>query len=358
MTVFFVSNSQFREYGFVKMHLSRFAKNSYKMMKVITLNGFGTTDNFELKELEMPKMQSDEVLISIEASAFNPIDYQMRSGQREKALMMGSIMGIEFSGVIVDLGKDVVGFQVGDEVMSCSILRGSNGTYAEYISLPYQELVLKPKNINFAAAASLPVAALTAKACLTRMNCKNDDHLFINGASGGVGRLLISLLKYHDFKNIVVTAGNPNSVAVLKGLGVTEENIIDYHEQGLEEKILRMNNGNLYDHVVDLVGGPISEVTAQILRVNGNYVDVTFHGTKLTHEILFDKAATILNIAEYANIYLNQQLRPLASIVSEGKITVPEVNVVGNFSVETVKEAHRLMESNLTFGRKLVMINR
>lgn len=327
-------------------------------MNAITLNGFGTTDNFELKEFEVPKMQSDEVLIRIEASAFNPVDFQMRTGQREKALMVGSIIGIEFSGVITGLGKDVIGFKVGDEVMSCSILRGSNGSYAEYITLPYKELVHKPQNINFAAAASLPVAALTAKACLTRMNCKSDDHVFINGASGGVGRLLISLLMHYNFKNIVVTAGNQKSVAVLNGLGISEENIINYHEQELEQKILLMNNGNLYDHVVDLVGGRISEVTAQVLKINGNYVDVTFHGTELTREILFDKAATILNIAEYANVYANQQLKTLTTLISEGKLKVPEVNVVGGFSVETVKEAHRMMEGNLTFGRKLVMLNR
>ena len=326
-------------------------------MNAITLNGFGTTDNFELKKFELPKMQGDEVIIRIMASAFNPIDYQMRNGQREKELMLGSIMGIEFSGVITDLGKDVVGFEVGDEVMAFTILRGSNGTYAEYISLSYKELVIKPKNIDFAAAASLPVSALTAKACLVRMNAKVDDHIFINGASGGVGRLLISLLMYYNFKNIVVTAGNQRSADVLMGLGISKENIIDYNGQDLENKILYANNGNLYDHVVDLVGSSISEITAQVLKINGNYVDVTFHGTELTREILFDKAATVLNIAEYSNIYGNQQLNAVVKIIGDCKIKVPEVHIVGSFSIETVKEAHHMMESNQTFGRKLVMVN-
>lgn len=82
--------------------------------------------------------------------------------------MLGTIMGIEFSGVITKIGKEVVGFEVGDAVLSCSILRGSNSTYADYIIISYHELVHKPKNINFEQAASIPVAALTALASVNR----------------------------------------------------------------------------------------------------------------------------------------------------------------------------------------------
>lgn len=326
-------------------------------MNAITLNDFGTVDNFDLKEFALPKIQPHEVLIRIAASAFNPIDYQIRSGQREKVLMIGSIMGIEFSGVITSVGKDVIGFKEGDEIIACSILRGSNGTYAEFIALSYHELVHKPENIDFATAASIPVAALTAKVCVNRMNSKTDEHIFINGASGGVGRFLVALLMHYNFKNIVATAGNEGSVAVLKGLGIPDENIINYHDGELKQKILGANNGNLYDHVVDLVGGSISEVTAQVLKINGNYLDVTFHGTEVTREILFDKAATVINIAEYADISANEHLRTVAALINDGKITVPEVNIVGSFNVETVKKAHHLMETNQTFGKKLIMVN-
>jgi len=326
-------------------------------MKAIILKDFGGTENFEIQKVEIPQLKPNEVLVRIEATAFNPIDYQMRAGQREKELMTGTIMGIEFSGIITDLGKDVIGFQLGDQVMACSILRGSNGTYAEYISMPYHELVRKPTNIDFAEAASIPTAAVTANACLSRMNAQKEDYIFINGASGSVGRLLISLLVYNNFKNIIVTAGNPNSIAVIKDLGIPEENIINYHQENLAQKILQKKQGQYYDHVVDLVGGAISEITAKVLKINGNYVDVTFHGTALTYDILFDKAATVINIAEYANVNLNQQLSTLTALINDGKIVVPKVNIVGNFGVETVKEAHQMMEKNLTFGRKLVMIN-
>ena len=333
------------------------SKISITIMNAITLRDFGTVENFELKELSLSAIQSEEVTIRISASAFNPIDYQMRSGQREKELMRGMIMGIEFAGVITDIGSAVRDFKIGDEVMACTILRGSNGTYAEYITLPYQELVHKPSNIDFAQAASMPVAAITARASLNRMNAKSGDKVFINGASGGVGRFLVALLIHNDIKDIVVSAGNEQSVAVLMQLGIPAKNIVDYHEDQLAQKILNANGGMPYDHVIDLVGGRMAEVTAEVLKINGNYVDITFHGTQLTREILFDNAATVINIAEYSDVDANKHLAIVAALVNKGEINVPEVNIVGNFSLQTVSKAHQLMENNQTQGKKLVMMH-
>lgn len=101
----------------------------------------------------------------------------------------------------------------------------------------------------------------------------------------------------------------------------------------------------------------MSQTTAQVLKINGNYVDVTFHGTELTREILFDKAATIINIAEYSNIHANKHLQSVTDLIREGAILVPEVNVIGDFSVDTVRKAHRLLENNQTYGKKLVMVH-
>lgn len=327
------------------------------MMKAITLRDFGTVENFELNEFDMLAIQPDEVTVRIKASAFNPIDYQMRSGQREKELMLGAIMGIEFAGVITDMGALVTGFKIGDEVMACTILKGSNGTYAEFITMPYHELVHKPINIDFALAASMPVSVITAKASLNRMHVKSGDKIFINGASGGVGRFLIALLVYNDIKDIVVSAGNEQSVAVLKHLGIQAKNIINYHEDELAQKVLDANGNNLYDHVVDLVGGRMAEVAAEVLKINGNYVDVTFHGTELMREMLFDKAATVINIAAYSDVDANKHLAVVAALVDKSEINVPEVNIVGDFKLETVKKAHLLMQSNQTQGKKLVMLH-
>lgn len=328
-----------------------------KKMETVVLKEFGEVNNFEFAEVDLPMIKSDEVLIRIMATAFNPLDYQMRKGLREKELMVGSILGVEFSGIVVQAGQDTKGFKAGDEVIACSIQKGSNGSYAEFIALSFHELVHKPKNIDFGTAASIPVSGMTAWVCYNRMNCKTDEYIFINGASGGTGRFLILLLMHYKITNIVVTAGNPESIAMLKGLGILEKNIIDYNSPDLEQRILKANQGKEFDHVVDLVGGGISETTARVLKVNGNYLDVTFFGTQTTREILFDKAANILNIAVYSEVVNNKVLNTISELIEGEKLAVPKVNIVGNLSVATVRKAHELMETNRTRGQKLVMVN-
>lgn len=324
-------------------------------MKAITLAQFGDETNFKLQETAVPKIKGDEVLIQIKASAFNPIDYQMRKGLRESQLMVGSVLGIEFAGIIVEMGPEVQGFKIGDGVVGVSVHKGSNGSYAQYMALSYKELVHKPENISFETAASIAVSGTTAWLCYNRMNSRQDDSIFINGASGGVGRFLILLLLHYKIGNIVVTAGSPESINVLKNLGIPPENIINYHRPDLEDKILEANGGNKFEHAVDLVGGTISEITAQVLKVNGNYLDVTFLSTENAREILFDNACTVLNIAAYAEITDNSELRKITELITDQKILVPEINIIGDLSVETVRTAHRLMESNKTYGAKLIM---
>jgi NADPH2:quinone reductase len=330
-------------------------------MKAIQLNGFGDVSNFSLTYLDAPVIKNDEVLIQIKAAAFNPIDYQMRQGLRESRLMRSPILGRELSGVVLQAGPDVIGFKPGDEVMALAGSRGSNGSYAELMALNYRMIGRKPRHISFEEAAAIPSSGLTAWHCFTRMQAKEPDSIFINGAAGGVGRFLIKLLIANGVSNMVATAGSGQSIAALQSLGLGAGQIIKYNQPGLKDLIINANHGNRFDYAVDLVGGSIAETTAEALKMNGNYVDVTFLGTATTREILFDKGANILNIAAYAfatenNLsWYGDTLNHLAQLIETHKIDAPTVNVIGNLSVETVQEAHRLMEANHIYGKKLVM---
>jgi len=151
-------------------------------MKAIVLEGFGDVDHFHLAEIENPVPKAEEVLIRIEAAAFNPIDYQMRQGRREKQLMTSSILGREMSGVIVAVGSQVAGFLPGDEVMAASGSKGSNGSYAEYMAINPIMIAHKPSNISFEEAAAIPSAGLTAWQCFKRMNIQAEQRVFITEA--------------------------------------------------------------------------------------------------------------------------------------------------------------------------------
>lgn len=330
-------------------------------MKAIILNGFGDVSNFSLAEMETPVIKNDEVLIQIKATAFNPIDYQMRLGLRESRLMRSPVLGREFSGIVLKTGNEVNDFEPGDEVMALAGSRGSNGSYAELMGLNHKLLAKKPKNISFEQAAAIPSSGVTAWQCLMRMGATKNNSIFINGAAGGVGRFLIKLLKSQGISNIVATAGNEQSIAALRDLELNAAQIINYKDDELVQNILNANAGNKFDFAVDIVGGGIAETAAQVLAVNGTYLDVTFLGTQTTREILFDKGCNILNISGYAyaladNLgWYGNTLNKITALIEQGDIDVPAVNVIGKFSIQTVQQAHVLMEANQIYGKKLVM---
>ncbi len=153
-------------------------------MKAVILN-----KNFKLEDgfTEKPQPKTHEVLIRIKASGFNPIDYQMLENELERKLVSSPILGRELSGIVVEKGADVTQFNIGDEVFCGSGSMGSNGTYAEYIAVPEAIVALKPENISFEQAASIPSAGLTSLQIFNRLQLQPEQTLLITGAAGGVG---------------------------------------------------------------------------------------------------------------------------------------------------------------------------
>lgn len=330
-------------------------------MKAITLKAFGSSDNFELENLTVPKPKGDELLIRLKATAFNPIDYQMRLGKRESALMNSPVLGRELAGIVEEIGEEVKNFKPGDEIYAASGSSGSNGSYAQYMALTEKKAALKPKNLSFEQAAAIPSAGLTAWQSFNRLNIKTNQSIFITGGSGAVGSFLIKLLKSNNIDKIVTTAGNAASIKAIKSMGLADEQILDYKKPDLENRILDTNKQQLFDFVVDIVGGESAEIAASVLKVNGTYADITFLGTQKTREILFDKGASILNISNYSFTLNNnlkwygETLNELKNLIESNKLDTPAINIIGTLSIKTVQQAHELMERNLTQGKKLVM---
>lgn len=331
-------------------------------MKAVVLADFGSTDNFLLQsDFPVPVPGNHDVIVQIRAAAFNPIDYQMRQGKTEKKRMHSSILGREFAGVIVKTGRLVTSFRKGDAVFAASGSMGSNGTYAEYISVPDSIIALKPAGLTFEQAAAVPVAFITALQCYNRLHIQPGDSIFISGAAGGVGLPLVKLLLSQQHTRIIATAGNPFSRRQLLQAGLPEHQIIDYRQHSLAAGIIAANKGQLVDHCIDLVGGSMAEISAQVLVTNGNYADVTALTTPAAREQLFNKGAAIFNISNYAytlsgnSAYYGSSLEKITRLLENDVLTPSPIEIVGGLSVETVQKAHTLLENNLARGKKLVM---
>lgn len=330
-------------------------------MKAITLRHFGGTDNFSFTEADTPAINDNDVLVKIYSTAFNPIDYQMRLGANESKRMHSHILGREFSGVITNKGRAVKDLEIGDEVFCASGSMGSNGTYAEYISVPQQIVARKPANISFDQAAALPISALTAIQCCNRLKISTEESVFISGGAGGVGLVLIKLLLSHGITKIVTVAGNAGSRQELINAGLRNDQIVDYKAANAIPLIIQANRNQLFDFCIDLVGRQMSELCSNILRLNGTFVDITAFTTDEARDNLFNIGAVVVYISNYAYSlkgnfsYYGDLLQRVTALVEKGMITPSPIDVIGGFELETVKKAHEMMEGNQTKGHKLIM---
>ena len=343
------------------------------MMKSIVATGPGTSD-FKETNSSRPQMKNGEVLIKISAVSFNPIDYQMRRGMSEAKLQTSSILGRECSGIIAEIGFGVTNLNIGDQVLSYTGSLASNGTYAEYVSVPSLLVHKIPENCSLEIAAAIPLVGLTAYQIFERLSklpISSAPSIFITGAAGGVGSFLIPLLKHLPFntKKIICTYGNESSRNHLVGLGINPENLIDYRNPDYPKKIMDANDGHLFDIAVDLVGNAAGEIAANVLKVFGTYVDVTYFLSEKLRETLFDRACNIMHVANYAKTlklldsshspldlnWYQERLHLLVEWANQGRIPLPQITVVGPFDPKTVILAHEIMEQNQTKGKKLVM---
>jgi len=327
-------------------------------MKAIVLTGAG---QLQLESVPAPIAKAGEIVIRIVATGFNPIDYQMRENEMERKLLHSPILGREFSGIVTEIGEGLSAYKPGDEVFGASGSMGSNGTYAEYISVPEAIVMHKPASITFTEAAAISSAGLTALQCFNRMKAGPNDTVFITGAAGGVGAMLVKILLAHRFYNFIATAGNDDSIKALKAIGVKDHQIINYQADEVETTALLKNGHKKFDFVTDLVGGRIAESAARLLKINGTYLDVTALLTADARETLFHIGASILNISNYAYAaeknygYYKTGLAELARLLNEGYISPPAIELLGPLGVDTAEKAHDILRRNKTKGKKLVM---
>lgn len=214
-------------------------------MKKVIYNHYGSIADLEMAEVEIPAIQSDEILIKVKAVSINPVDWKRIEGQLK--IVTGSKfpkgIAIDFSGIVEKKGDAIANFQVNDAVFGAlDAMKGE--ALAEYIVVKEANICHKPATVSFETAAAAVTSGVTALYLLEKSNAKSGDHLLINGASGGVG---LSALQMAKQKEIAVTA-----VASGEGLAFIQKwqpnTSIDYKKQSiLEQK-------NVYNAIFELSG--------------------------------------------------------------------------------------------------------
>lgn len=249
-------------------------------MKAIVRHRYGTADVLELENLPKPVPDENEVLIRVRAAAINPYDWHlMRGTPRLLRLFTGlwkpkSIrLGVDVAGTIVGLGAGVSEFRLGDEVFGAV-----DGALAEYASGPANALVHRPSHISAEAAASVPIAGLTAlQALRDKGHVKPGDDVLINGASGGVGSFAVQIAKWLGAR--VTGVSSTRNVDLVRSLGA--DRVIDYTCQDFSTV------GERYDVIFDLVGNRSLPDFRKVLEPKGIFIGCAGGGPdKSTGELL------------------------------------------------------------------------
>lgn len=343
-------------------------------MKSIIIDSHGDENVFHEKTLSQPKPGRNEVCISIKATGFNPIDIKMRKGSvPTKKLPL--VLGADFSGIIEAKGDLVRDLEIGDEVYGVAFGPSSNGSYAENVCTHSSFVAKKPKNLSFEKAAAVPVTYLTAfQALVSKGALQKNRPIFLSGGSGGVGSAALSLAKVYDAGPIFTMAGSEESARYLiETFSVPIDRILRYKGLSQEEmarNLIAMNGENRFYFVLDFVGGKVKDLCFDLVDYWGHLATpvpesddyaVPLWGRKpspiwyksLSLHMIFILAAAISQEEKEWSVY-KAQLNHLSRLFEKEGLMAPHIEVVGSFSLETVKKAHQKLESGHTKG-KLVM---
>ncbi len=238
------------------------------LMKAVTYRGYGSTDVLEFADVEKPRPANNEVLIKVVAASVNPLDWHFMRGAPYIMRLMSGLgapddtgIGVDFAGTVAAVGSNVTRFKPGDEVFG-----GANGAFAEYVTIGESgALAMKPANVSFEQAASVPIAALTALQALRDTGkLQPGQKVLINGASGGVGTFAVQIARSLGAE--VTAVCSTRNVDMVRALGA--DYVLDYTKEDYTEI------GKRYDLIIDMVSNHSLSDNRRALTPEGTLVIV------------------------------------------------------------------------------------
>lgn len=235
-------------------------------MKAIVYHNGGSLEVLKCEEIEKPTAGDDEVLIKVSAASVNPLDYHLlghpfiRRMLFKRTKLKITRPGRDVAGEVEAVGRGVTQFKPGDAVFGWS-----GGAFAEYTCTPESGLVLKPDNVTFEQAASVPVAAITALQGLRdKGKIQSGQKVLINGASGGVGTFAVQIAK--SFGAEVTGVCSTRNLDMVRSIGADQ--VIDYTQEDFTK------GGQRYDLILDCFATHSLLAIRRVLNPRGRYIGV------------------------------------------------------------------------------------
>ncbi len=305
-------------------------------MKAIRIHEYGDASQLRLEETPRLTIQNDQMLVGVRDAGVNPIDWKIRAGYLKEWMpaVFPLTIGQDFAGEVVEVGKHVDGFRIGDRVFGFA-----QGTYAEYAAAPASTVAAMPASMAFEVAATLPTGGSTALQVIRDVvGAKSGMTILIHGAAGGVGSLASQIAK-HLGARVVGTASGAEDIAYLKSFGVDE--VIDFKRERFEQKV------NQVDAVVDLVGGD---------TLARSYAVVKKGGVLATTVQKIDEPAAKRADIRGIQVMMKRNasdLAELAHLVDQGFL---KPRLGATLSLAQAKRAQELSETGQTRGKLILKV--
>ena len=331
-------------------------------MKAIVCLKYGPPEVLQVKEIDKPTPKDNEILIKVIATTVTAGDITTRSGMKGipplmrffAKLMMGfgkpkkPILGMEFSGEIESVGKDVKLFNKGDQIFGTPT--GLDvGSYVHFLCSPEKPLskksefgsnvvTIKPTNMTFEEAAAVPIGGLTAMHFLKKGNIQSGQKVLIYGASGSIGTFAVQIAKH--FGAEVTGVCSTTNLDMVKSLGA--DNVIDYTKEDFSK------SGKTYDIVFDTVGKSSYSDVKRSLKKKGIYLQAVI---KLTHMIRsLGSSIKVVSGVATENV---EDLVFLKELVEAGNL---KSVIDRTYPFEQIVEAHRYVDKGHKKGNVVITI--